>query len=492
MRVARTCRLALCTTLTLLAPALVAVETAQAAETPSCSSFSWDVQQLVKPSSNANLLTRWNTEATIAEQQYGFSDNRGVLAEVAGSDGAGLTAIWRLYKPGDFTWAAAGNDVDALVAQGYIRQFVDFYAATEQTDCLNPIYRLTKGSVHRMANAADSAGLVNAGWTRDTVAFYAKTDVAPAPNPDPAPDPDPAPAPDPGSDTDTRFSIAVLPDTQNEMTNLTDTRFSNRAAWLVANKQALDLRYAMQIGDLTNWGEAVPSQFTKASNEFKPLEAAMPWAGAIGNHDTKAVCVGGSACPGQNTNLAVRNTEGYNAAFPTSRFPRLGGTYEAGKIDNSYQTFRAGGVNWLVLSLELWPRAGAVNWAKTVVASHPDHNVIVVTHAYLDPDGSISGSNGGYGATSPQYLYDNLIKQYSNIKVVLSGHVGNSAIRTDTGINGNKIVSMLQCYHSWTNPVRLVEIDTAAGSVTSKVYAPAANLDFSGDATSTGGMTFVK
>ena len=54
----------------------------------------------------------------------------------------------------------------------------------------------------------------------------------------------------------------------------------------------------------------------------------------------------------------------YNATFPTSRFPRLGGTFETNKIDNSYQTFSAGGVDWLVLTLELWPRAAAVQWAQ--------------------------------------------------------------------------------------------------------------------------------
>ena len=90
----------------------------------------------------------------------------------------------------------------------------------------------------------------------------------------------------------------------------------NRSTWLAANKAALDLRYALQIGDLVNWGNVAPSQFTKASEGMKPLEAAVPWAGAIGNHDTAAVCAGGSACPGANTSATVRDTTAYNQAFP--------------------------------------------------------------------------------------------------------------------------------------------------------------------------------
>jgi hypothetical protein len=73
----------------------------------------------------------------------------------------------------------------------------------------------------------------------------------------------------------------------------------------------------------------------------------------------------------------------------------------------------------------------------------------------------------------------------------LSGHTGQSALRTDVGTNGNKILSLLQTYHSPnTNPVRLVEIDTAAGTITSRVYAPLTNTTYASDATSTSGMRF--
>lgn len=461
--------------------------TALAAETPSCSSFQVDLLQVVRPASGVNLLTKWEVEADVAKDVYGFSSDQGVLAEVAPTRGTGLVAVYRLYKNGDFVWATEGEDADALVDEGYLRQFVDFYAATADSDCLSPITRYKRGSVHRVG-AGDPAALLAEGWVKEKVAFYAKTGEA-APEPQPEPEPEP-PAGDPNADT--KFSIAVLPDTQNEFTSNSDTRFVNRANWLSKNKSSLDLRYSVQVGDLVNWGEAVPAQFTKASNDLKALEAVTPWAPVVGNHDTGAVCIGGSACPGQNANIAVRDTTGFNQAFPVSRFPNLKGTFEAGKVDNSYQIVSAGGVQWLVLSLELWPRPAAVEWAKGVVARNPQANVIVATHHYLDPDGSISGSNGGYGSTSPDYLYKNLIRVYPNIKMVLSGHVGSSAERVDTGVNGNKIVSLLQCYHSSSNPVRLVEIDTAAGTVASKVFAPQANSYFTDDATSTGGMSFIE
>ncbi len=477
-----------CTALSLAATTLVGAGSAHAADPSNCDSFTSDLFQIVNPDNQANLLTRSTSEVAGAAR-FGFTDDRGVLARVARAAESGLTPVYRMYKAGDFVWAAQGNDVTDLVDDGYSQESVDFFAATNQVDCLAAIDRLERDGVHRMAAKGEADALVRDGWRREKTAFYAAVAGSPG-NPTPPAPPTPPNPPAPGGDT--KFSLAVIPDTQNEVVSAADTRMRNRSTWLADNKTSLDLRYALQIGDLVNWGHVAPTQFDKASAEMKPLEAAVPWAGALGNHDTAAVCVGGSACPGANTSVTVRNTTGYNRAFPVSRFGNVKGTYEANKIDNAYATFSAGGVDWMALTLELWPRAGAVNWAKEVVRTHPDHNVVVITHAYLNGDGSIGGSNGGYGATSPQYLYDNLIKVYPNIKIVLSGHTGQAAIRTDTGAGGNKIISLLQTYHSPnTNPVRLVEIDTAAGTVTSRVYAPLTNTTYAGDATSTTGMRFV-
>ncbi|MEK8104712.1 hypothetical protein NKG94_05050 [Micromonospora sp. M12] len=95
----------------------------------------------------------------------------------------------------------------------------------------------------------------------------------------------------------------------------------------------------------------------------------------------------------------------------------------------------------------------------------------MVTHDYIDGNGTIEQS-AGYGETSPQYLFDNLVKQYANIRFVFSGHTGIAGNRVDTGVNGNKIYSFLQTFHSnSTNPVRLVEVDTAANSLRTWIYA---------------------
>ncbi|SNT56055.1 Calcineurin-like phosphoesterase [Streptosporangium subroseum] len=292
---------------------------------------------------------------------------------------------------------------------------------------------------------------------------------------------------------DTKFSFAVMPDTQQEVLNAGDTRFRNRTDWLVSNKSALDLRFVTHSGDVVNWDTPDHSQYAIAQNAMRALETAkVPYSLAIGNHDTQATGVGGSARDPAHTRELVRDTTVFNRYFTAAQYGAVKGQFEAGKVDNSFSTYEAGGVQWLVMTLELWPRTEVVNWAKNVVAANPHHNVIVVTHDYLDGNGNIEQSSE-YGANSAQYLFDNLIKQYTNIKFVFSGHVGIAGNRVDTGVHGNKIYSFLQTFHSnSTNPVRLVEIDTKADSLRTWVYGPYNNQSFTEYDRSLAGLGLVR
>jgi hypothetical protein len=286
---------------------------------------------------------------------------------------------------------------------------------------------------------------------------------------DPEPQPPVDPRPQPPVDGDTTFSIAVIPDTQQDIFS---PRITNRAQWLVANRDRLDLQFVLHTGDLVNWDTPGHEQFADASTSIKVLDdAGVPTALAIGNHDTFAVGPGGSARDPKLTRQYARDTATFNAFFPPSRFATEG-TFEAGKIDNNFQLFEAGGEKWMILTLEFNPRAAAVDWARGVVASHPEHNVIVQTHSYLNSGGGLS-PKAEYGDTPGTELYQRLVSVYPNIRMVFSGHVGQSATRTDVGANGNKIVSILGAFHTnKSNPTRIVEIDTAADTVRTEVFSP--------------------
>ena len=293
--------------------------------------------------------------------------------------------------------------------------------------------------------------------------------------------------------SDTIFSFAVIPDTQLEVHDSSDTRFRERTQWLVDHRGDLDLRFVTHSGDVVDWDTPDHAQTAMASEALRPLETAgIPYSLTIGNHDTQATGEGGSARDPSRTRELVRDTSVFNSYFTAGRYGAVRGAFEPGKVDNIYSTFDAGGRQWLVLNLELWPRVDAVTWARQVVAGHPRHNVIVVTHSYLTAAANIS-TRSDYGDTSPRYLFDHLIKVYPNIKMVFSGHVGQAGQRTDRGLHGNKIVSYLQALTSrTTNPVRLVEVDTATGTIASRLYAPRDQQTYPEFADHQEGMTWVR
>ncbi|MGV9001345.1 MAG: fibronectin type III domain-containing protein [Candidatus Saccharimonadaceae bacterium] len=276
--------------------------------------------------------------------------------------------------------------------------------------------------------------------------------------------------------SDTTFTFAQVPDTQKEVHSDDNPLLPNRYQWLSDNKVALNLKFISQTGDLVDWGVVEPIQFTRASAATTILDdSGIPYSYALGNHDGAAVKEGGSAAPG-TTKTLLRDTTLYNKTFPLSRFKNVGGTFEANKVDNMYQTFSAGGLDWLVLSHEMWPRDTVIQWMKQVVASHPTYNVVVTTHAFIDNAGGLP-TTGNYGDKNAQYEWDNFISQYANIKMVLSGHygpvngVGGYYYKESTGVHGNKVAQIMTAYHSlYQNHVRLLQIDTANNSISSSVY----------------------
>jgi hypothetical protein len=272
------------------------------------------------------------------------------------------------------------------------------------------------------------------------------------------------------------FTIPVLPDTQEE-TCCKPEMFFSQVNWLAAKKDSLNIPMVLSVGDVVNFDNNANWETASAGYDVFD-KAGIPYAIAVGNHDTRAVGLwSGSAAPGI-VNANVRITDKFNAYFPTWRFKNQRGRWEDGKSDNAYYTFRAGGYNWLVITLEFCARSGPVNWAAQLIPQFPNHNVIMVTHYHLNGDGKINQNNGGYGDLSPQQIFDRL-KKFPNLCMVLSGHVDYSALKVDKGDKGNNIYQILQDYQGKDfsgGYIRLLQIDAAKGTIAAKMYSPYYNL----------------
>lgn len=274
-----------------------------------------------------------------------------------------------------------------------------------------------------------------------------------------------------------KFVIPILPDTQYEISD-NQAMFTSQINWIVNNKKLLKIPIVLHVGDIINWQTPDQYMWKIASKGFKILDSAqIPYALAVGNHDCAAIAVGGGTAPG-NVIVNLRDTREFNDFFPGSRFIDQKGRYESNKSDNAWYTFKAGGLKWLVLTLEFASRQGVVDWANKIISGNSDHNVIILTHNYLTGRGAICQDKSGEGYLGPQSIYDQIVKVHSNIRMVFSGHVGSSAWRDDIGTKGNHIYQMLQDYQGQNSGggfIRLIEIDTKAGTISAKMFSPYLN-----------------
>lgn len=291
-------------------------------------------------------------------------------------------------------------------------------------------------------------------------------------------------------DADGKFSFAIYPDTQTEVFAHNNSLFVDRSKWVVSQKDVLDIRGVLHIGDVVNWDDApIRNPWTTVDHpqyEFavlglKPLrEAGIPTSLSIGNHDTMATGGGngGSARDHCCTYEYQRMTESFNYYLDDAERIPTWKAFEEGKVDNGYWTFEAAEAKWLVINLELWPRTSVVEWAKGIIDANGDRNVIIQTHNLFNGSCTIDGAGQDkerwqYGDNSPQRVWNQLVEPYPNVKVVTSGHTGSQCAKVFTTSKGNNVVGTLQNNANGKdyNPVRILELDVKNGKATTWNYA---------------------
>ena len=288
-----------------------------------------------------------------------------------------------------------------------------------------------------------------------------------------------------GKSPDETITLVLLPDTQM-YSELHPEIFYSQTEWIA--EHADSITFVLHQGDITNHN--TDEQWEVAAGAMQLLDGKVPYAFCMGNHDI-----------GTNGSADVRNTDLFNAWFPYdkySAFPSFKGAFEEGKMDNTWHTFSAGGLDWLVLSLEFGPRNKVLDWAAEVVETHPNHHVIINTHAYMYSDETRMSAerehywlpqNYGVGkdtaenaVNNGEEMWDRLVSQYPNILFVFSGHVLNDGVGTlvSEGVHGNNVYQMLANYQSGVEGsenggngfLRIIKIDPKAKTVSVQTYSP--------------------
>jgi hypothetical protein len=298
-----------------------------------CDSFGSPVYGGIDPTNQSSFLTTSSVEAAeLSRQGYTYKELLGPTFLASPTPGEGLVEVHRLYrkKNHDYLWSAEAREIESEVRDhDYVDQGAAFYLSAAPSDCLVPVHRYLFRGQHRLVVSDGDKRLKKAGWKDEGIKFYAApstfTEVSAGAS----------------SGTDSsKFTIAVMPDTQLEVIRAKDTRLRDRSVWLVENQKQLNLSFVVHTGDVVDADSPRHEQYERARKGLEPLRAAgIPFTLAVGNRDTAARCSeelgnGGHSqavvkqCTDAAARRDVRDTSVFNRYFPSEDFTHLEGQFE--------------------------------------------------------------------------------------------------------------------------------------------------------------------
>lgn len=232
------------------------------------------------------------------------------------------------------------------------------------------------------------------------------------------------------------YSLSVMGDIQivnNYFPDYMPTLFD----YIIDNAEAKNTKFCFNMGDITDKNKT--EEWNRAKEGYDRVGEVMPYVVVRGNHDGRD---------------QMNKYFGGNSTYMNS----VDGSY-MGKSYMVYTTFSAGLHKYLVLTLDWFIDEFHLMWANDVIKAHPDYNVIVCMHCFLDneekpsPSGQSSYSdnldvNGTPHEEKPSLNSTDVweaLKDNENLKLILGGHVGFDDVGRweGTGTNGNKVMGLL-------------------------------------------------
>ncbi|MEO7465714.1 MAG: serine/threonine protein phosphatase [Sphingobium limneticum] len=303
--------------------------------------------------------------------------------------------------------------------------------------------------------------------------------------------------------TDTSFTIAVIPDTQNylDYTHQTDAKFAFDAREMFLEQmryiagrlrsQGGDIAFVDSLGDVWQH-QSLPIDPAHAARGFKRVAnpimdtmfAPTPKVQLIEMPTAKQ---GFELIAGKTPFSVVPGNHDYDAMWtdanhpPAAKFVDMSsiGMLHAGGLDNfrsvfgadtaffkgqhwyvashdggadSAQIFTAGGYRFLHIGLQFDAPNASLLWAAGVIKAHPGLPTIISTHDYMTNEGArvpnpiIDNHAVDADDNSPQMVWDKFISQHDQIFMVLCGHEHGQAFRVDANRFGHPVYQILADY----------------------------------------------
>ena len=276
------------------------------------------------------------------------------------------------------------------------------------------------------------------------------------------------------------FSMIMIPDPQSQTKFAANQPlFELMTAWVAQNVERLNIRAALFTGDMVEQNDQITGgdpkhfhngdqtsvqQWAAVSRALERLDGRIPYIVCQGNHDVGYVAAENRISRMPQYIYPERNPE------IVSHLASTGLNWQGiHTLENAaYEFHDAAWGDLLVLAFEFSPRDEVLEWAEGLIGSerYKDYKVIILTHSFLDTDGTRKKSEG-YKLTPrnwPEDVWNKLVYPSKNICLVLCGHTGTppaidpegtrngirgidyrttSAYRVDKAADGHKIPQMM-------------------------------------------------
>lgn len=278
------------------------------------------------------------------------------------------------------------------------------------------------------------------------------------------------------SDLASRFTLAVLPDTQFYSRYSADQfqprygtdPFATQTRWIADHADDLHIPFTAHVGDVVDRA-GVAAEWQAADRAMRNLEdAGQSYSIIAGNHDVL------------NSRDDLVDTSYDLAAEP---FLKWFGTERAAS-DPTYQgsdptgfsrfhIFEAEGQQFMVLTLPWRASDQTLAWAQSVISEHPTVPVILTSHELLniDADGE-SPRESAYGLK----LWDRLIAANDQIFLTFNGHFHGASRLTKTNDFGHEVHQVLidyqMAYEGGNGYLGLLEFDLTNGRISAQTASP--------------------
>lgn len=253
------------------------------------------------------------------------------------------------------------------------------------------------------------------------------------------------------------FTLGVLPDTQAYSKSLPEI-FPKMNQWLVANREALNLKYVFHLGDIVNNLDQ-PYQWRTASQAMHLFDAAsVPYGVVAGNHDV-----------GYGIDYQT-----YSRYFGEKRFksrPWYSGSYKDNR--GHYDLIDAGGKKFIMIGMGWGIGREEVAWLNQILKQYKDRTAILCVHEYLN--------GGAQRSIEGNLVFEKVVRTNANVRMVLGGHFYGVARRVDQiddnldGRPDRKVIQILTDYQSLQGGqgfIRVMGFDLSHGRVYVRTYSP--------------------